>query len=153
MSNMTNTSLSRVGGTAGAILTCPLEVVKTRLQASNSGFDTKLKPPTPAQYEAARKNAESGGKNCKWTGKVVHQAVYRPALGSQYSVNVQLLKANWGHFGSVTPILYSTQSQPCRPIQSKLSAFHDRTSAKVHTGHAQAQPRVHSNMGVVSCLR
>ena len=34
---------SRVGGTAGAIVTCPLEVVKTRLQSSNSGFDTSLK--------------------------------------------------------------------------------------------------------------
>lgn len=32
-----------VGGTTGAIVTCPLEVVKTRLQSSNSGFDTKLK--------------------------------------------------------------------------------------------------------------
>ena len=28
----------RAGGTTGAILTCPLEVVKTRLQSSNSGF-------------------------------------------------------------------------------------------------------------------
>ena len=27
-----------VGGTMGAIFTCPLEVVKTRLQSSNSGF-------------------------------------------------------------------------------------------------------------------
>jgi len=27
-----------VGGTTGAIITCPLEVVKTRLQSSNSGF-------------------------------------------------------------------------------------------------------------------
>ena len=27
-----------MGGTAGAIITCPLEVVKTRLQSSNSGF-------------------------------------------------------------------------------------------------------------------
>jgi len=29
-----------VGGTTGAIFTCPLEVVKTRLQSSNSGFPT-----------------------------------------------------------------------------------------------------------------
>ena len=32
----------RTGGTMGAIITCPLEVVKTRLQSSNSGFT-----PTP----------------------------------------------------------------------------------------------------------
>jgi len=31
-----------VGGTAGAIVTCPLEVVKTRLQSSNSGFETRV---------------------------------------------------------------------------------------------------------------
>ena len=31
-------SVSRAGGTTGAIITCPLEVVKTRLQSSNSGF-------------------------------------------------------------------------------------------------------------------
>ena len=138
----------RVGGTTGAIITCPLEVVKTRLQGSNSGFDTRLKPP-PSEV----KRAEEGQcKATKWTGKVVHQSVYRPALGSQYSVNVQLLKAN-RHFGSVTPILYSTQSQPCRPLQSKLSAFHDRTSAKVHTGHSiTAQTKVRPTMGVWACL-
>ena len=28
----------RVAGTTGAVITCPLEVVKTRLQSSNSGF-------------------------------------------------------------------------------------------------------------------
>lgn len=29
---------ARVAGTVGAIVTCPLEVVKTRLQSSSSGF-------------------------------------------------------------------------------------------------------------------
>lgn len=137
------------GGTAGAIVTCPLEVVKTRLQGSNSGFDTRLKAP-PA--EESRKAPGAPGAAKAWTGKAVHQAVYRQALGSQYSVHVQLLKAN-RHFGSVTPILYSTHSQPCRPLQSKLSAFHDRTSAKVHTGHSMVHPKVRPTMGVWSCLR
>jgi len=142
-----------VGGTAGAIMTCPLEVVKTRLQSSNSGFDTKLKPPSASSAEEARKAAETGGKAGKWTGKVVHQAVYRPVLGS-HKVHVQLLNANWGHFGSSNPILYSTQSQPCRPLQSKLSAFQDRTSAKVHTGHSlAAQTPARPSLGVISCLR
>jgi len=141
-----------VGGTAGAIVTCPLEVVKTRLQSSNSGFDTKLKLDTVA------KEVESTlGKSSKanWVGKVSH-AGYRPALGSQYSWSVQLLNSNWGHFGSSTPILYSTQSQPCRPLQSKLSAFGDRTSAKIHTNSQEhiitqaRQPR--ASMGVWTCL-
>jgi len=143
-----------VGGTTGAIVTCPLEVVKTRLQSSNSGFDTKLK------IDTLNKDLESTlAKNNKatWAGKVSH-VVYRPALGSQYSWSVQLLNSNWGHFGSSTPILYSTQSQPCRPLQSKLSAFGDRTSAKIHTGsnsqvqaYAQTkQPR--ATLGVWACL-
>lgn len=142
-----------VGGTSGAIITCPLEVVKTRLQSSNSGFDTKLKPPLKSSGEESGKAVEHG-KAGKSTWRVVHQAVYRPALGSQYSVNVQLLNSNWGHFGSGHPILYSTQSQPCRPLQSKLSHFHDRTSAKVHTGHsATANSQMRPAMGVFSCLR
>merc|ERR1719228_602970 len=31
-----------VGSTVGAIVTCPLDVVKTRLQSSKSGFGTKV---------------------------------------------------------------------------------------------------------------
>jgi len=84
-------------------------------------------------------------------GRVSH-VVYRPALGSQYTLSLQLLNANWGHFGSSNPILYSTQSQPCRPLQSKLSAFGDRTSARsVHTG--QATIINNRAMGVWACLK
>lgn len=35
----------RVAGTVGAIVTCPLEVVKTRLQSSQSGFAARTPPP------------------------------------------------------------------------------------------------------------
>ena len=90
-----------------------------------------------------------------FAGKVSH-GVYRPALGSNYTISVhQLLNANWGHFGSSTPILYSTQSQPCRPLQSKLSAFGDRTKAKsVHTGQAVLQTRTAGpTLGVWECLK
>lgn len=45
----------RVAGTAGAIVTCPLEVVKTRLQSSSSGFY-----PPPMNKELA-----SGHVTCK----------------------------------------------------------------------------------------
>jgi len=133
-----------VGGTTGAILTCPLEVVKTRLQSSNSGFDTRLKVQEKAS--SSTKTTSSNG----WP-KVSY---YRPALGSQYSYSIQLLNSNWGHFGSSCPILYSTQSQPCRPLQSKLNAFQDRTKAamvhtKVHTMVDVKRP----SLGVISCLR
>jgi len=143
-----------VGGTTGAIVTCPLEVVKTRLQSSNSGFDTKLKIGQPVVKEI---DAQIGKANKPCLAGKVSHVVYRPALGSQYSWSVQLLNSNWGHFGSSTPILYSTQSQPCRPLQSKLSAFADRTSAKIHTGSSNVQvfsqaqhPR--AAMGVWACL-
>ena len=150
-----------VGGTTGAIITCPLEVVKTRLQSSNSGFDTTLKiKKNFTEHNQGVINTSNGASatvnNNKpnFNGKVSH-VVYRPALGSQYTFSVQLLNANWGHFGSANPILYSTQSQPCRPLQSKLSAFGDRTNAKaVHTGHAVVTTRHGaSTMGVWSCLK
>lgn len=45
----------RVAGTTGAIVTCPLEVVKTRLQSSSSGF---YPPPV-------NKELTSGHVTCK----------------------------------------------------------------------------------------
>lgn len=49
------TFICRVAGTAGAIVTCPLEVVKTRLQSSSSGF---YPPPM-------NKELTSGHVTCK----------------------------------------------------------------------------------------
>lgn len=46
---------NRVAGTVGAIVTCPLEVVKTRLQSSSSGF---------YQYPGG-KELTSGQATCK----------------------------------------------------------------------------------------
>ena len=126
-------------------------MVKTRLQSSNSGFDTTLKVGQAARrgVEVQLTKVAGGGQ-----GKVSH-VVYRPALGSQYSFSVQLLNSNWSHFGSSHPILYSTASQPCRPLQSKLSAFGDRTNAKsVHTGQALVHTRhPGTSMGVWACLK
>ena len=151
----------RVAGTTAAIITCPLEVVKTRLQSSNSGFDTNLKIKKTSEVSNSS-NLTTNQTKPNFSGKVSH-VVYRPVLGSQYSVSVQLLNSNWGHFGSSNPILYSTQSQPCRPLQSKLTAFGDRTNAKtlhscqalnVHTGQALVSSKPHgANMGVWACLK
>ncbi|XP_043227005.1 solute carrier family 25 member 36-A-like isoform X1 [Amphibalanus amphitrite] len=41
-----------MGGTVGAIVTCPLEVVKTRLQSSHSGFELRV-PPLAAETPGA----------------------------------------------------------------------------------------------------
>lgn len=43
----------RTAGTVGAIVTCPLEVVKTRLQSSTSGF--YLLPPSPPASASSSK--------------------------------------------------------------------------------------------------
>lgn len=47
---------NRFAGTIGAIVTCPLEVVKTRLQSSSSPFY-----PSPA-FDAAKKVNSNGGQ-------------------------------------------------------------------------------------------
>jgi len=43
------------GGTAGAVVTCPLEVVKTRLQSSNSGF-----PKSPDHWVECQRAIKQG---------------------------------------------------------------------------------------------
>ena len=45
----------RCGGTAGAVVTCPLEVVKTRLQSSNSGF-----PKSPDHWVECQRAIKQG---------------------------------------------------------------------------------------------
>lgn len=42
-------SRDRCGGTMGAVVTCPLEVVKTRLQSSSYGYMGNALPPPAAQ--------------------------------------------------------------------------------------------------------
>jgi len=142
-----------VGGTTGAIFTCPLEVVKTRLQSSNSGFDTSLKTQTAAAVTNPAAAARS--TNRKAFARI-DKVTYRPVFGSQHSVN--LLNGSHGHFGSTTPILYSTQSQPCRPVKTKLTSFPDRTNKLVHTRHgvhtvSVPDPPPKRTLGVWGCLR
>lgn len=143
-----------VGGTAGSIFTCPLEVVKTRLQSSNSGFDTSVTVQSFSDKSSNSKSKSSKAKN--WSR--IEKVTYRPAFGSQYSLN--LLNGSQGYFGSTTPILYSTQSQPCRPVKSKLNSFPDRTNKSVHTTGfkngvhtvSMPDPPVKKTLGVWACL-
>lgn len=122
-----------IGGTTGAILTCPLEVVKTRLQSSNSGFDVPA-TTTPIVNRSGSKSTNNNGNKSKKTKLNWHRlerVTLRPVFGSQYSsVHLLLRSGNGYNFGSATPILYSTQSQPCRPIKTKLSSFPDRAGGK-----------------------
>jgi solute carrier family 25 protein 33/36 len=87
-----------VGGTAGAIITCPLEVVKTRLQSSNSGFDTTLKA---VEVAAA---PQAGTTTCRtlppppqhkrfWARPETTGGLYRPVLGPPGRFTVSLFSS------------------------------------------------------------
>ncbi|KAF0312751.1 Mitochondrial carrier protein Rim2 [Amphibalanus amphitrite] len=60
----------RTGGTVGAVATCPLEVVKTRLQSSRSGFE-RLQVPSIASEQHGR-----GSVTCRSVGqrRLLHTA-------------------------------------------------------------------------------
>jgi len=133
-----------LGGTTGAIVTCPLEVVKTRLQSSQSGFEPQNKVQSSSTKVPDTASDKSGKNNkCHATVKKHPPRVDRAALGSRHSVVVNLLNANRGSFGSSTsPLLYCTHAQPCRPLKTKLGAFNDRANARsvshrVHTVSSQ----------------
>ncbi len=140
----------RVGGTAGAIFTCPLEVVKTRLQSSNSGFDVPATATTTVNSSGSKSTNNNGNKSkkTKLNWHRLERVTLRPVFGSQYSsVNLLLRSGNGYNFGSATPILYSTQSQPCRPIKTKLSSFPDRAGGK-HLLHSSVSTSAASKRSV-----
>lgn len=63
--------LCRVAGTVGAIVTCPLEVVKTRQQSSNSGFHhlppIAQEPPGGSSQTTCRSVYPSAQRRRLWT--------------------------------------------------------------------------------------
>jgi len=147
-----------VGGTAGAIVTCPLEVVKTRLQSSNSGFDTSIKVQGVATTSHGRSSSCKTNKTKNWSR--MNRVTIRPVFGSQFSAN--LLNGGHGCFGSTTPILYSTQSQPCRPVKTKLNSFPDRTNKlvhstvlkqAVHTSSVPQHPPIKKTLSAWACIK
>ena len=140
----------RAGGTAGALFTCPLEVVKTRLQSSNSGFDRPATTTTIVNRSGSKSTNNNGNKSkkTKLNWHRLERVTLRPVFGSQYSsVNLLLRSGNGYNFGSATPILYSTQSQPCRPIKTKLSSFPDRAGGK-HLLHSSVSTSAASSRSV-----
>lgn len=152
-----------IGGTAGAICTCPLEVVKTRLQSSNSGFDTSLTVKAVHAPTDKNTNSLSKFKKNKKHWQRLDRLTCRPVFGSPYSSANYLLNHPSYTFGNATPILYSTQSQPCRPVKTKLTSFPDRAGGKlIHTVNRNVhtasipEPPVHRSPATVSittCLK
>lgn len=141
-----------MGGTMGAIVTCPLEVVKTRLQSSNSGFASS--PPSSSS------STKSGGVGAAPSSpartplrRVVD--VLRPEIAVEH---------RGGAFQTTMPVLHhhTTTSQQHNPhCQSqawpRLSQVHHMTTT---TSMASVQasnvpPKVSSPpvTGVFQCLR
>lgn len=75
-----------VGGTMGAIFTCPLEVVKTRLQSSNSGFGSA--PTMTSEAKEAVNKAVNSSKGS------VRNAVYTPEIAVRGPMQITVPVAN-----------------------------------------------------------
>lgn len=99
-----------VGGTTGAIFTCPLEVVKTRLQSSNSGFPTCDGPScdyVPIKSKKARPKLEVGYTK---TGQRDYSTLTRLGAVQDVSSKYQIAQIDniergkrWGLFQSTAP--------------------------------------------------
>ena len=68
-----------MGGTTGAIFTCPLEVVKTRLQSTDSGFGTASKPPPSKPEILASKPAMGPTSNSNNSGSI-RNSIFHPEV-------------------------------------------------------------------------
>ena len=86
-----------VGGTTGAIVTCPLEVVKTRLQSSDSGFPTCDGPscdyvPIKSKKDDQKKSGKGkgGGAGGTSSGAVGNENGYKSALNSKPATGQEL---------------------------------------------------------------
>lgn len=81
-----------VGGTMGAILTCPLEVVKTRLQSSESGFGST--PPAPSKGASAAEAVAKKAVKCSGTGGSIRNAVFTPEIAIRGPLQITVPVAN-----------------------------------------------------------
>ncbi|KAG8228375.1 hypothetical protein J437_LFUL008224, partial [Ladona fulva] len=113
-----------VAGTAGAVATCPLEVVKTRLQSSHSTFHINVVPPSIATPEGG------GGKGTCYGG-----ARLPPRGGSS------------GQRRGLSTIGVARHS-PTAQVLSLSQHHHVRNGDGSHGGTPRGQ-----TMGLLQCLR
>ena len=128
-----------VAGTAGAILTCPLEVVKTRLQSSNSGFVQKN--PEPAANGIASSGAATAGK-AQPTARLVVPDVARVGGTGTVPLATQLRQQQ---MQQQLPQVSSQQQQ------GRMMLRHCATSATAVS--PKAPPPLPPTMGVWQCLK
>lgn len=117
-----------MGGTAGAIFTCPLEVVKTRLQASDSGFGSNPPPPSKSETLSSKKAAVGSTTNTSTSGSI-RNSIFHPEVAR-------------GHMQITVPVasMHSKASISSTPVRWSSTA-------------AMPPPPGGGSMGVAQCLK
>ncbi len=128
-----------MGGTAGAIITCPLEVVKTRLQSSNSGFGGGgsgggVRPP--------ELRVSGGGPRGTATGE--HLPSGKDWRKQNYS---SLDRLQWSHHRNLSRMAAATSPERERLLRT-LSRASKRGTHSLNGGGGGKQV-----MNVFECLR
>ncbi|KAI8439260.1 hypothetical protein MSG28_013097 [Choristoneura fumiferana] len=122
-----------VAGTAGAVVTCPLEVVKTRLQSSK-GVGAPPPPPPSSDNNAARSK--------RVCSKIPKHQTEEISVGSSYNVVTQ--EAKWGYRRTMGAMFaYSKQAD------RMLMSYNCQVQQCARAGHA----RTTSRMSLIQCIR
>lgn len=108
----------------GAIFTCPLEVVKTRLQSSNSGFGSASSKP----------GSGSGAQGTKVVGASsgIRNSIFTPEIAVRGPLQITVPVANSHSRASMSAVIVRTVAGTSSP------------------GSTNGMP---SNLGVLQCLR
>jgi len=135
-----------IGGTTGAILTCPLEVVKTRLQSSNSGFGglpPAGRPSNPADSKLSKapKSSSFSVRRVVIPPEIATERPFQPTMplgGNQNVVYSSKMNSRW-------------MAKKYNPFESSMrvaTRFY-MTSKKGLSPNPQAQP----NLNIFQCIR
>jgi len=119
-----------MGGTAGAIITCPLEVVKTRLQATDSGFGSNPPPPSKSETLSSKKAAVGSTTNTSTSGSI-RNSIFHPEVAR-------------GHMQITVPVA---------SMHSKASISSTPTVRWSSTATLPQPPPGGGSMGVAQCLK
>ena len=120
-----------MGGTAGAIITCPLEVVKTRLQATDSGFGSNPPPPPSKSETLSSKKAAVGSTTNTSTSGSIRNSIFHPEVAR-------------GHMQITVPVA---------SLHSKASISSTPTVRWSSTATLPQPPPGGGSMGVAQCLK
>jgi len=120
-----------MGGTTGAILTCPLEVVKTRLQATDSGFGSGSKPEASNSKKPAIIGQNTTNVNSNSSGSI-RNSIFHPEVAR-------------GHMQITVPVA-NLHSKAASNISSNSVRWSSTTMAPPPGGGG-------GPMGVAQCLK